>query len=63
MEVICKCGGKTRERSHKVTTEKGAEQWGVDVVPITVEQSECSSCGRYMVKVFDTEGSLILSRG
>lgn len=64
MEMTCKCGGRVRETNHRVTTEKGVQQWGVNcALPATIEQSECKACGRCRVRVFDAKGAVVLVRG
>lgn len=64
MELICKCGGKVKETNHQVTTEKGIDQWSPGCnLPATVEQSECKSCGRYRVRIFDASGEVVMVRG
>lgn len=52
MNATCQCGGQIRERTHSVTTQAKALEYGVDVFPIEVEVSQCKACGRAMTKLF-----------
>lgn len=64
MEGMCKCGGRIRERNHKVFTPQGAADWIEDFLntnrlPINVEQSECQSCGRTKTVIRDNAGKIL----
>ena len=65
MEGTCPCGGRLKERNHTVTTQKGADEWvqGVKQLPMTIEQTECQSCGRYRVRCIDRVGNIVYQAG
>lgn len=63
MNGQCKCGGIIRERNHEIKTDSSLDKWGVNCkLPATVEQSTCGSCGRYGLRIFDADKSLVLDR-
>lgn len=65
MEGICNCGGRIRCSEHTVTTTEGASKWVGDEcsLPISVEQSACTSCGRQMTVVRDAMKKIIAKKG
>lgn len=52
MNGTCQCGGRIKERSHTVTTERGAKEHGINLWPVVIEVSECMACGRSMTKTY-----------
>lgn len=58
MNGTCQCGGRISDRSHTVTTERGAKEHGIDKFPCVIEVSECRACGRSMTKIFHVAGEV-----
>jgi len=61
MEGVCQCGGTIRERRHEVKTPAGFDKWarhwkGLEppALPVIIEQSECTACGRNMIRVYES---------
>lgn len=59
MNGTCQCGGRIVERTHTVTTDRGAMEYGVDTFPVDIEVSQCKACGRAMTKVYSIDGLIV----
>lgn len=55
----CPCGGRLTESSHRISTESGAEKYGVASarMPIEVVTTICRSCGRGQTDIYANDGT------
>ena len=55
----CPCGGRLTESSHRISTESGAEKYGVASarMPIEVVTTICRPCGRGQTDIYASDGT------
>ena len=59
MEGTCPCGGRIKQSSHILTTDKTFDQYKIDdswTLPVDVVISRCQACGRVHIVVEDSDG-------